>query len=291
MKKLFNNRINFVKYIHILYMMTFSLSKIVSYNTISFLKKTISLSAGILLINLFLLHDLQAQSPPSCTRTFNSGVAGTLIVPNGAVYCVPSTSTWQGSFLVRNGGHVIICQGNFVGSVTADPGGTLWDSPSTTYTGSVAAGIPGFGKRNRGFQYCCSNVNPGTISGGTTICYGASRTLTGNNASGGDGTAFSYLWQYRYSSNGGTTFSSWANAPGTRTSKNYSLPTTLAAGKYEFRRRATSCKSGYSNVQTVTIRPRAGTLSGTNTVCTGNTTNFTSNGNTGRKEIIIVIKN
>ncbi|MBO72734.1 MAG: hypothetical protein CMD35_03865, partial [Flavobacteriales bacterium] len=108
-----------------------------------------------------------AQTPPACTHTLNSG-GGSVVVSSGQVYCVPSGSTFSGSFTVNPGGHVIICKGSFTGAVAIF--GTLWDSPSVTYSPGYPAIIGG--TRNTSASNCstCTDRTVGAASSTPTLC-------------------------------------------------------------------------------------------------------------------------
>ncbi|WP_372497296.1 beta strand repeat-containing protein, partial [Flavobacterium panacis] len=104
------------------------------------------------------------------------------------------------------------------------------------------------------------NSRPGqptiTVGGATTFCQGGNVVLTSS-----DGT--SYLW-----SNGVTT-----KAITVTNSGSYSVQVTNTSG----------CQSVSSSTVTVTVTaaPNAGTLSGSQSICTGNPTSFSTNGNSG----------
>ena len=78
---------------------------------------------------------------PACTKTYSSGNL-TDIINNNEVGCVTAGSSYNGSLVVRAGGNVIVCNGDFTGSLTIDPAwggiaaGKLWDGPGQIYTGS-----------------------------------------------------------------------------------------------------------------------------------------------------------
>jgi hypothetical protein len=127
----------------------------------------------------------------------------------------------------------------------------------------------------------CSAVNAGSIGGGTTICAGSTSNLTNSaNATGGNGSSYSYQWETSF--NGGA----WTNASGTSTSATYTTA-VLAAGSHQFRRKVTSstCGSATTGAVTVTVNPAsvAGSISGgTTPLCQGTATGtMTLSGHTG----------
>lgn len=121
----------------------------------------------------------------------------------------------------------------------------------------------------------CAAVVAGSIGGGTTICAGGTTGLTSTaDASGGNGSSYTYQWETRF--NGGA----WGNASGTSTNSTYTTA-ALAAGTHEFRRVATSGSCGSSTTAstvtvTATAAPSAGTLSGTTEACVAGNTTFSS---------------
>jgi len=75
------------------------------------------------------------------------------------------------------------------------------------------------------------------------------------------------------------TFTYWTNSTATTA---YTTPTAATAGTYYIKATTTS---GCSDIKPVIVKvatpPNAGTLSGTQSICVGNNTTFSSNGNTG----------
>ncbi|NCX55885.1 MAG: hypothetical protein EBW87_01610, partial [Burkholderiaceae bacterium] len=126
-------------------------------------------------------------------------------------------------------------------------------------------------------------VNPvisGNTSGSaTSICNNSTATLTGGSTTGGSGS-YTYLWE---SSADGLT--GWSNAAGTNTGANYTTATLTTSSTQVYFRRTTfsgGCTDVASGVLvTVTTAPNAGTLSGTQAICSNGSTTFSSNGNAG----------
>ena len=215
-----------------------------------------------LLISALLFGFVSKAQPPACTSTLNSG-SGTRVVNSGEVVCVPSGSGYTGSFLINSGGQVVICKGTFTGSVTNQPGGIIWDSPSVNYVGVLA----NFGTRNTNASNCapaCSPLNSGSIGTAHTICYdGDPNNLTNvASPSGGDGS-FLYQWQISSSGTGG-----WSNIAGA-TSDEYNPSGGLTADRW-YRRRVKSCGlTEFSGSIKVTVNPSvdAGSIGNAQTIC------------------------
>lgn len=75
------------------------------------------------------------------------------------------------------------------------------------------------------------------------------------------------------------TFTYWTNSAATTA---YTTPSAATAGTYYIKATTTSgCSDVKPVVVTVATPPNAGTLSGTQSICAGNNTTFSSNGNTG----------
>lgn len=107
------------------------------------------------------------------------------------------------------------------------------------------------------YKYTSANATIDT-SGPTIFCSTGNLTLTANPASG---ATLTYLWT------GGST----ANNIAPTSTGSYTLTITDAFG----------CTSAATKAVTVTTPPNAGTLSGTQNICTGGTTTFSTNGNAG----------
>ncbi|MEM9858213.1 MAG: RHS repeat-associated core domain-containing protein [Bacteroidota bacterium] len=106
------------------------------------------------------------------------------------------------------------------------------------------------------------DLNAGSISGSTMICYNASAGTLGNTStpSGGFGL-YNIRWQYS------TNNSTWYDIEGA-TDLTYS-PGNLTATRY-YRRSANSCsKTKYSNVVTISVLPnlQPGSINGQKTIC------------------------
>ena len=107
-------------------------------------------------------------------------------------------------------------------------------------------------------------LNPGSINGTATICYGDDPATLGNAsaATGGNGS-YSYQWQY---SNNGS--SGWTNI-GSATATTYNPPSGLTASRW-YRRRAISCgETKYTNTAQITVSPpiTGGSINGAQSVC------------------------
>ncbi|WP_242922380.1 T9SS type A sorting domain-containing protein [Pontibacter liquoris] len=110
-----------------------------------------------------------------------------------------------------------------------------------------------------------------------TICLNSPiETITGNPASGGDGT-YTYAW-YQKTGNG-----NWEVAPAPNNGVSYDPQIAATAGTYAFRRDVISgtCAPVESNIVTVTVQPAiaGNTIAGTTDYCQGATaTALTTNG-------------
>ncbi len=190
---------------------------------------------------IFFGTKLYAQ-PPACTVTYTNGNA-TVIIESGQTACIPEGSTYYGTMVVRSGANVIVCDGNFDGSLTIDPGGTLYDSPSAGYTGSLQVN----GTRNTNSANCCAALNSGSIGSNQTICSGATpATLTNTSSATGGNGSFSYQWQISTTS----AVAGFSDISGA-TSATYS-PGALTQDTW-YRRKVTSC-SGSSTQYTSAIK-------------------------------------
>jgi len=205
----------------------------------------------LLVVPLFILSNLQvfAQTAPSCTNTLLTGNQ-TFIVPNGSVYCVPPGSTFNGSLLVRAGGHVIVCvNGTFTGSVTIDPGGTLWDSPSTSYTGSLFVA----GNRYNSASSCaqfnpCTAPSAGTVTTPNPICAGTQTGIDGSAVA-----SATYSWEKENTLNANNWVAIGGNTEDLAAATIGNLTTTT-----RFRRRTSACSPAQSSAWvTVTISVNA----------------------------------
>jgi hypothetical protein len=199
-------------------------------------------------LSLFLLFFafIGYAQPPACTTTLLSGTEGTRNVSSGEVVCVPAGSGWLGNFLVQNGGHVVICRSNFTGSVTIQPGGTLWDSPAVTYTGALA----NFGSLNRSTSNCttCSAPSSGTLTTPSAICSGSQTGINGSAVSGAN-----YEWQRENTLNANNWVSIGGNTEDLASGTIGNLTTTT-----RFRRRTSACSPLQSSAWvTVTITVNA----------------------------------
>ena len=222
---------------------------------------------------LFSIFKVFAQ-PPACTNTLVAG-GGVQIVNAGQVFCVPPGSAFSGSFLVNSGGHVVICVGSFTGGVTIQPGGTLWDSPSVSYIGSLAV----FGTRNSNAANCvtCSAPSSGTLTTPNAICSGSSSGIDGSAVS-----SVTYEWQRENTLNANNWVVIGGNTEDLAAGTIGNLTTTT-----RFRRRTSACSpvqtSAWVTV-TITVDPAtvAGTISSAATVCSGsNSGTLTLSGHTG----------
>ena len=195
-------------------------------------------------ILLFFVSIAYAQ-PPACTNTLITG-GGVQIVNAGQVFCVPPGSAFSGSFLVNAGGHVVICVGSFTGGVTIQPGGTLWDSPSVTYTGALAV----FGTRNSNASNCvtCSAPSSGTLTTPSAICSGTSTGIDGSAVSGA-----TYEWQREGTLNANNWSAIGGNTEDLAAGTIGNLTTTT-----RFRRRTSACSPVQTSAWvTVTITVNA----------------------------------
>ena len=122
-------------------------------------------------------------------------------------------------------------------------------------------------------------ISGNTSGSATSICNNSTATLTGGSTTGGSGS-YTYLWE---SSADGLT--GWSNAAGTNTGANYTTATLTTSSTQLYFRRTTfsgGCTDVASGVLvTVTTAPNAGTLSGTQAICSNGSTTFTSNGDSG----------
>ncbi|MDU1891375.1 MAG: T9SS type A sorting domain-containing protein [Dysgonomonas sp.] len=120
-------------------------------------------------------------------------------------------------------------------------------------------------------------VKSGAIGGNQTICYNTvPATITGAVSTGGNG-AYTYQWQ---SSANGT--SGWTNITGA-TGLTYTPP-ALTTTTYYRRTTVNTCKTVYSTVTTITVRPNlvSGTIGGNQTICYNATpATITGNASTG----------
>ena len=125
-------------------------------------------------------------------------------------------------------------------------------------------------------------INGGVIASNSTICSGASISLSSNSAASGgfDGTGFNYQWQSSPNN------SSWTNINGA-TGTNYA-PSSVASTTY-YRRSVSDCKAtvAYSNTVIVTVaaNPTVSISSSVSnaTICSGGETALTAtiSGGTG----------
>ncbi len=109
-----------------------------------------------------------------------------------------------------------------------------------------------------------ANLNPGSISGTQTICYGGDPSTLSNSssASGGNSTK-SYQWQYSGNGNNG-----WTNISGA-TSTTYNPPSNLTTSRW-YRRRVISCgQTKYTGTVKVTVHSNlvAGSIGNAQTLC------------------------
>jgi hypothetical protein len=119
---------------------------------------------------------------------------------------------------------------------------------------------------------CTAPTAPTSISGTTSICSGSSTTLTASGGSNGSGA--NYQWGTGSTVGGGTIVQ-------TSTSTSYTTPALSSNQTYWVRRIGTSsgCTNttgGVTKAITVTAAPSAGTLSGTQAICVGGSTTFSS---------------
>ena len=82
----------------------------------------------IFYFTIFVNTELQAQSPPTCSQTFNVLTNSWVPQPSrtvhsGDVLCINGTGTYYGVIQVLSGGHVVVCgSATIYGSVSIDPG-------------------------------------------------------------------------------------------------------------------------------------------------------------------------
>ncbi|WP_228235550.1 DUF6443 domain-containing protein [Allomuricauda sp. M10] len=112
----------------------------------------------------------------------------------------------------------------------------------------------------------CATLVSGGINGAQTICSSGNPSTLGSSssASGGDG---SYVYQWQYSANGS---SGWTSISGA-TATTYDPPSGLTASRW-YRRRVTSCgQTKYTGTVKVTVGSAlsAGTINGAQTICYG----------------------
>ncbi|MBS9463781.1 hypothetical protein KIM67_15280, partial [Flagellimonas sp. 389] len=119
-----------------------------------------------------------------------------------------------------------------------------------------------------------SPVTPGSINGTQTICYGGNPSTLGNAASPTNGVG-GYVYQWQYSNNGS---SGWSNIGGA-TASIYNPPNGLTSNRW-YRRRVISCgQTKYTGSIKITVRPTlvAGSIGGTQTICSGEDPHILSN--------------
>ena len=112
----------------------------------------------------------------------------------------------------------------------------------------------------------CPQLSAGSINGVQTICSSGNPSTLGSSssASGGNG---SYTYQWQYSANGSSGWTSISGATGTT----YDPPSGLTASRW-YRRRVESCgQTKYTGTVKVTVGSAlsAGTINGAHTICYG----------------------
>ena len=176
-----------------------------------------------------------SYAQPSCTggMTYANGNT-TVVVNSGQTACIPAGSSYNGTMIVFGGGNVVVCDANFNGSLSVH--GTLWDSPSTSYTGSLAV----YGTRNTNASYCSTCTNP-TI----TSSSGASRCGTGTLSIIATASSGSIRW---YSaSSGGTLLGTSSSGAG------WTTPSISATTTYYAQAVNGSCTSASRTAVTATV--------------------------------------
>ncbi|KAA2216559.1 DUF6443 domain-containing protein [Maribacter flavus] len=197
------------------------------------------------------------QSPATVCYGGNPGPVTASVNPSGGN--LSYSYAWQYS-TTGTGGWVTIS--GATGATYDPPSGatsTLWYRKKVTsctmvqYTAGVQAKV-------------LADVNPGSINGTQTICYGGDPATLGNSVSpSGGNNSYTYAWQYSNTGTGG-----WTTISGA-TSSTYDPPGGLTTTRW-YRRVAISCSQNkYSNNIEVTVNPAlvAGSISGTQSICSG----------------------
>ncbi|MFN5911653.1 MAG: beta strand repeat-containing protein, partial [Bacteroidota bacterium] len=138
-------------------------------------------------------------------------------------------------------------------------------TPPTTTTYTLTTTVNGCSASDAVVVTVTSPPNAGTLSGTQAICVSGTTTFTSNGNTGGTWTTSNSAIATVNSSTGVITGVSAGTATIT-----YTVTGTGGCAN------ATATRT-----VTVTTPPNAGTLSGTQAICAGGTTTFTSNGNTG----------
>jgi hypothetical protein len=130
-------------------------------STIRYMLKTILL----VFITITFSETILAQ-PPACTQSISGG-AGSRVVNNNQVLCLNGPGSFNGSILVNSGGHLVVCGGNFTitGSLTIQPGGKYWRTPTARVIGSLAI----FGAQSNSASNCGTHPEINLRGGGLNI--------------------------------------------------------------------------------------------------------------------------
>ena len=141
----------------------------------------------LLFFLLLIFTNTSFAQAPACTQTFTAG-NGTYIINAGEVACVPEGSDFRGSLVIRAGAHVIVCNGDFFGSLSIDPAwgptpaGKLWDKPGQKFIGSFGNN----GDHDNSGSACGVVCPPVELSSFSNVCLTtASFTLSGGTPTGG----------------------------------------------------------------------------------------------------------
>ena len=230
---------------------------------------------------------LTCASKPTITTTNISSITcnsassgGTSINPNGAsvtakgvCWSTSSNPTISNSKTTNGTG-----TSNFTSSITGlSPGTTYYVRAYATNSAGTGYGA----QKTFTTSFLNTGSIPSTSSSPITICQGSTPTIPSSSDASGESGIY-YLWQYKYSTNGGSTWSGWSDASGTNNNSTYTIPNNLTPGhRHRFRRKAggTCTSLGWSANASdyyVTTAPSAGTLSGSQTICAGGSSTFSS---------------
>ncbi|MCB9233897.1 MAG: HYR domain-containing protein [Bacteroidia bacterium] len=201
------------------------------------------------------------------------GTGGNEVSSSQGGSATPQPGGYGGGLTGQNG--LYNSNNNWTGQSGAGGSGYIGGVTSGSTSGNVKTG-----NGQVVFTYVsCPAINPGSISGGGTICSGGNLGSFGNSASASGGqTPYTYQWQQRVNCSG-----SWTNISGA-TGTTYNPPALTTTTCYR-RRVIDGCNpAAYTNTLTITVvaDPTISASGGT-TICVGGSVTLSSStsGGTG----------
>ncbi len=223
-------------------------------------------TSGSVVSNSVYLNTIIAVQPVSVATCLNSGTSLSFTA-NGASL----TYQWYSNTVNSNSG------GALIPGATANTYSPPVNAAGTTYYYAVITNS-GQGCAGATTNAVAVTVSPtpvaGTVSANQAVCSGSNTTIT---LTGYTGTI-----QWQQSANGTT---GWANVTGGSgaTSASYTTPALTSTTYYRARVTSGSCSVATSDVINITVNTpaTAGTISGNQTICGGNTATLTVTGASG----------